>query len=93
MKSSVMDIPEKLGEVIGSSYILLVCKLIRKVLSGKPIIDESTVVKGLLLDKILGAIHVEVIGRVSQPNEKDRIQVNIYDACGKILNSETLFSF
>ena len=81
MKSSVMDIPEKLGEVIGSSYILLVCKLIRKVLSGKPIIDESTVVKGLLLDKILGAIHVEVIGRVSQPNEKDRIHTGEHLRC------------
>ena len=46
MKSSVMNIPEKLGEVIGSSYILLACKLIRKVSSGKPIIDESTVVIG-----------------------------------------------
>ena len=90
MKSRIMDVPEKLGEVISSCYVLLVCKLLRKVLSGKPIIDESSVVKGLLLDKSLGAIHIELIGRVSQPNDRDTIKVIVYDASGKNLDSKTL---
>ena len=44
--------PEKLGELIASSYILLVCKLLRKLVKRKLI--KEVVVNGLLLDKMLG---------------------------------------
>ena len=89
LKTNVMYTPEKLGELIACSYILLVCKLIRRISNEKPV-NEPAVVKGLLIDKIVGAIHCEVIGKVSQPNEDSRIQVNIYDACGRQLDPPTL---
>jgi len=90
LKSMLLDTPEKLEALMASLYVLLVCKLIRRILNGKIFIKQVVVVKGSLVDKILGAIHCEIIGEISQLDDLNHIKVNIYDAFGRQLDSKTL---
>jgi len=45
LKSTLLDTPEKFGELMASSYVLLVCKLIQRILNGKIFIKPIVVVK------------------------------------------------
>ena len=89
LKSNDNDLPEKLGELIALSYILLVCKIFRRIHKQRPM--KEVTVNGLLLDKILGVAHCEVIGNVSGPQDAQKsLQVNVYDASGQQLTAATL---
>jgi len=54
IKNDDSKLPEKLGELLAASHFLLVCKLIRRIIKGKDL--RNVTIKGLLVDKIAGAI-------------------------------------
>ena len=50
-------------------------------------------VNGLLVDKIIGTLHCKFIGNVSKPGPENAVtslQVKVYDATRKQLNSQAL---
>lgn len=70
LKSKGNLLLEKLGEPIALSYILLACKIFRRIHKQRPM--KEVTVNGLLLDKILGVVHYEVIGNVSGPQDAQK---------------------
>ena len=84
-------LPEKLGELIAASYFLLVCKILRRISKQRTMTEVTA--NGLLIDKIIGTLHCKLIGNVSRPgpdNAVTSLQVKVYDASGKQLNSQAL---
>ena len=83
--------PDKLGELIAALHAALVCKILRKITKQKEIKEVDISVKGMLLDKIIGCIHCNLIGKISRPeNAQCSIQIKITDVSGSQVSPEIL---
>ena len=60
--------PEKLGELTSAAHIMLVVKYLKAVLKGN--VKKYTYTKGLLMDKQLGNVHVELSAGEWVPNKE-----------------------
>ena len=59
LKTVVLDLPEKLGELIACHHTVLSAKILKRVIRRKPVVGHCEV-KGLLVDKVVGAAQTTV---------------------------------
>lgn len=83
-----LNLPEKTGQVIASLHILLVAEIMKFLKSGKPFHkNKEFTVKGLLIDKIIGAVKVQLCVKLSSFSE---VQIKVWNYTKRLLSSEYL---
>lgn len=83
-----VDLPEKLGEVYAGLYILLVSKILKQLQKNKTIYCKYKI-RGMLIDKVCGAIHCQICIVLMEGIACETV-FQLEDCSGMLLDAELL---